>query len=193
MPQHSGVGLNVLDFSDAKIRTLHYAWLAFFLTFVVWFNHAPLLVLIQAALHLSAQQIKALMILNVALTIPARIVIGMLVDHYGPRRTYTALLVATGVLCAGFALSQTFEQLALARFLMGFVGAGFVIGIRLVGEWFSAKQVGIAEGIYGGWGNFGSAASAALTCACAASIASRSGTNSPTRWCGVAHTVSNPS
>ena len=162
MPQHSGVGLNVLDFGDAKIRTLHYAWFAFFLTFVVWFNHAPLLVLIQSALHLSAQQLKTLMILNVALTIPARIVIGMLVDHYGPRRTYTALLVATGVLCSGFALSQTFEQLALARFLMGFVGAGFVIGIRLVGEWFSAKQVGIAEGIYGGWGNFGSAASSAL-------------------------------
>ncbi len=162
MPQHSGVGLNVLDFGDAKIRTLHYAWFAFFLTFVVWFNHAPLLVLIQSALHLTAQQVKTLMILNVALTIPARIVIGMLVDHYGPRRTYTALLVATGVLCSGFALSQSFEQLALARFLMGFVGAGFVIGIRLVGEWFSAKQVGIAEGIYGGWGNFGSAASAAL-------------------------------
>ncbi len=37
-----------------------------------------------------------------------------------------------------------------------------MIGIRLVGEWFPAKQVGVAEGIYGGWGNFGSAA-AALT------------------------------
>jgi NNP family nitrate/nitrite transporter-like MFS transporter len=30
----------------------------------------------------------------------------------------------------------------------------------MVGEWFPAKQVGIAEGIYGGWGNFGSAAGA---------------------------------
>ena len=45
---------------------------------------------------------------------------------------------------------------------MGFVGAGFVIGIRMVGEWFPHKSVGIAEGIYGGWGNFGSAASAML-------------------------------
>jgi NNP family nitrate/nitrite transporter-like MFS transporter len=156
------VGLNLLDFSDGKIRTLHFAWFAFFLTFVVWFNHAPLLVFIQESMGLSAQQLKTLMILNVALTIPSRIVTGMLVDHYGPRRTYTALLMATGVLCMGFALSRTFEQLALARFFMGFVGAGFVIGIRLVGEWFSAKQVGMAEGIYGGWGNFGAAASAAL-------------------------------
>jgi len=59
-----------------------------------------------------------------------------------------------------FAFATSFEQLALARFLLGFIGAGFVIGIRMVGEWFPAKQVGIAEGIYGGWGNFGSAAAA---------------------------------
>jgi NNP family nitrate/nitrite transporter-like MFS transporter len=30
----------------------------------------------------------------------------------------------------------------------------------MVGEWFPAKHVGVAEGIYGGWGNFGSAAAA---------------------------------
>ena len=36
----------------------------------------------------------------------------------------------------------------------------FVIGIRLVSEWFPAKELGTAEGIYGGWGNFGSAAAA---------------------------------
>jgi NNP family nitrate/nitrite transporter-like MFS transporter len=30
----------------------------------------------------------------------------------------------------------------------------------MVAEWFPAKQVGTAEGIYGGWGNFGSAAAA---------------------------------
>ncbi len=59
-----------------------------------------------------------------------------------------------------FAMADSFEELAFARFLLGGVGAGFVIGIRLISEWFSAKQVGVAEGIYGGWGNFGSAAAA---------------------------------
>jgi len=39
--------------------------------------------------------------------------------------------------------------------LMGIVGAGFVVGIRMVSEWFSPKEMGIAQGIYGGWGNFG--------------------------------------
>ncbi len=139
--------LNLLRLSDPKIKTLHITWFAFFLTFVVWFSHAPMLAFIKE-------------ILNVALTIPARIVIGILVDKFGPRNIYSFLLVSSSFLCFGFAFAETYEQLALFRFLLGFVGAGFVIGIRMVGEWFPAKQVGVAEGIYGGWGNFGSAAGA---------------------------------
>ncbi len=149
-----------LDFSKTNIRLLHLTWFAFFLTFMVWFAHAPLKPLIMEAFNLSLAQWKALLILNVALTIPARIAIGILVDKFGPRIVYSLLLLISGVLCLGFASAQTYEQLAIMRFLTGFVGAGFVIGIRLVGEWFPARQVGIAEGIYGGWGNFGSAAAA---------------------------------
>ena len=152
--------LNVLNLGNPSIRTLHFTWIAFFITFVVWFNHAPMVMAIREAFDLSPAQWKALLILNVALTIPARVIIGMLVDRFGPRAVYSILLMISGVLCAFFALSTSYEQLALARFLMGFVGAGFVIGIRMVGEWFPARQVGLAEGIYGGWGNFGSAAAA---------------------------------
>lgn len=152
--------INILKLSDPKIKTLHVTWFAFFLTFLVWFNHAPLLVFMKEAFDMTSQQVKALMILNVALTIPARIVIGIMVDKFGPRKVYSGLLVISSFLCIGFALSQTYEQLALMRFLMGFVGAGFVIGIRMIGEWFPHKSVGVAEGIYGGWGNFGSAAAA---------------------------------
>lgn len=152
--------LNLFAFGDPKIKTLHVTWFAFFLTFVVWFSHAPLLVFMKEAFDLTSQQVKALMILNVALTIPARIIIGILVDKFGPRIIYSGLLVISSFICVAFSLANSYEQLALFRFLLGFVGAGFVIGIRLVGEWFPAKQVGVAEGIYGGWGNFGSAAAA---------------------------------
>ena len=152
--------INLLDLQDPKIRTLHLTWFAFFLTFVVWFSHAPLKPLIMETFDLSTDQWKALLTLNVALTIPARIVIGMLVDRFGPRMIFSSLLILSGVFCTLFALSQTYEQLALTRLLLGFVGAGFVIGIRMVGEWFPAKSVGLAQGIYGGWGNFGSSAAA---------------------------------
>ena len=145
-----------------KMKILHFSWGAFFISFFVWFNHAPLLGLIAESLGLTAEQIKTLLILNVALTIPARIAIGMVTDQYGPRKTYSLLLLLCSIPCGMFAVADSFEQLALARFLLGFIGAGFVIGIRLVSEWFPANQLGTAEGIYGGWGNFGSAAAAMI-------------------------------
>ena len=151
--------LNLFTFTG-KTKILHLTWMGFFVTFLVWFSHAPLLIAIQESLGLSDQQIKTLLILNVALTIPARIIIGMLVDLFGPRRTFSILLVITALLCFAFALSDSFEMLALTRFLLGFAGAGFVIGIRMISEWFPAKQMGLAEGIYKGMGNVGSAVAA---------------------------------
>ena len=151
--------LKLLSFTG-NARILHFSWMAFFISFMVWFNHAPLLISIQESLGLTNQQIKTILILNVALTIPARIVVGMLVDKYGPKIMYSLLLGISSFICFFFALADTFEQLAAARFMLGFVGAGFVIGIRMISEWYPAKQVGLAEGIYGGWGNFGSAAAA---------------------------------
>ncbi|MDH5407350.1 MAG: MFS transporter, partial [Gammaproteobacteria bacterium] len=103
-------------------------WFAFFLSFFVWFNHAPMMGVIRETFNLTGQQVKALLILNVALTIPARIIVGMLVDHFGPRRMYSLLLFISSFICFGFAVADDYEQLALMRFLLGFVGAGFVIG-----------------------------------------------------------------
>jgi len=150
---------NFLSFKS-RAKILHMTWFAFFVTFLVWFSHAPLLLAIQESMGLSDQQIKTLLILNVALTIPARIITGMLVDHFGPRKMYSAMLLLTAGLCFCFAIATSFEALALARFLLGFVGAGFVIGIRMISEWYPAKQLGLAEGIYKGFGNVGSAAAA---------------------------------
>ncbi|MEO5712516.1 MAG: NarK family nitrate/nitrite MFS transporter [Luteolibacter sp.] len=160
MSSSSDGKLRIFAFNSPAIRTLHLTWFAFFLTFVLWFAHAPFKVEISKSFNLTTAQWKALLILNVAFTIPARIIIGILVDKFGPRVTYSFLLMISGLLCVAFALSTSFEMLAFTRFLMGFAGAGFVIGIRLVGEWFPARQVGLAEGIYGGWGNFGAAAAA---------------------------------
>lgn len=152
--------INIFKISDPRIFTLHITWFAFFLTFVMWFSHAPMRDAIMASFDMTTAQWKALLILNVALTIPSRIVVGMLVDKFGPRHVYSGLLLAAGGLCLFFSMASSYEMLALARLLMGFIGAGFVIGIRMIGEWFPAKTVGLAEGIYGGWGNFGSAAAA---------------------------------
>jgi NNP family nitrate/nitrite transporter-like MFS transporter len=143
-------------------RTLHLTWFAFFLSFVVWFNFAPFASTIGKQFHLSKGQLVTLGLCNLALTVPARIIIGGLLDRFGPRRTYSAILVFAVIPCTLFATAQSFGMLVVSRLMLGIVGAGFVVGIRMVSEWFPPAEVGTAEGIYGGWGNFGSAF-AALT------------------------------
>ena len=152
--------LNIFNLSKPNIRILHFTWFAFFMTFVVWLGLGPIMPFIKDALQLTDQQAKVLLILNVAMTIPARIIVGMLVDKLGPRIMFTGILVTGGLISIAFAWADGYEQLALLRFFSGFIGAGFVVGIRMIGEWFPARQTGIAQGIYGGWGNFGSAGAA---------------------------------
>ena len=143
-----------------RYRILHLTWFAFFLSFVVWFNLAPLATALKEDLGLETSQIRTIAICNVALTVPARIIIGMLLDKYGPRITYSLLLMYAAIPCIGFALAQNFSHLVISRLALSIVGGGFVIGIRMVAEWFPPKEIGLAEGIYGGWGNFGSAGAA---------------------------------
>ncbi|PHR54576.1 MAG: MFS transporter [Robiginitomaculum sp.] len=150
---------NLLSFTG-KMKTLHLTWIAFFITFITWFNLAPLLQDIAQTFDLSKSQIKTLLVLNVSLAIPARIIVGMMTDRFGPRKVYSGLLFVAAFPCFAFAFAQSFTQLAIARFLLGFIGAGFVIGVRMVSEWFPHNELGTAEGIYGGWGNFGSAVAA---------------------------------
>ncbi|AFZ14488.1 nitrite transporter [Crinalium epipsammum PCC 9333] len=140
---------------QGRYRILHMTWFAFFLTFVCWFNFSPFATTIAKDLGITEPQIKTLLICNLALTIPARIIIGMLLDRFGPRITYSCLLVFALVPCLATSFAQDFNQLVISRLLMGIVGSGFVIGIRMVSEWFTPKEIGSAQGIYGGWGNFG--------------------------------------
>lgn len=147
-------------FDKRQQGILHLTWIAFFLTFVAWFNMAPFNTTLMKTLGLSTPQIKTLMICNVAFTVPSRIFIGALVDRFGPRRVYTFLLIFAAIICFQFALAGSFEALLINRLLMGIVGAGFVVGIKMIAEWFPPERMGTAQGLYGGWGNFGAAAAA---------------------------------
>jgi nitrate/nitrite transporter NarK len=153
----------LFDFSQERVRVLHYTWIAFFLTFFVWFNMAPLkTAMVDAFSFLDMKNFKALLLCNVALTIPARIVVGAMVDKYGPRVVFSGLMVLTVVPGLMFAFGNSFMQLVISRLLLSSIGAGFVIGIKMTDNWFPPKHIGRAEGFYAGWGNFGSAAAAGL-------------------------------
>ena len=145
---------------EGRYRVLHLTWIAFFLSFVVWFNFAPFANTIASQLGLSDAEKKTIALCNVALTVPARMLIGMALDRWGPRRVYATILGFAVIPNTVFAFATSFPTLVLSRLALSVVGAGFVVGIRMVSEWFPPKEVGTAEGVYGGWGNFGSAAAA---------------------------------
>ena len=145
----------MFGFDHNQQKTLHLTWLAFFLTFFAWFNLTPFNSTLIFFLGFSEEQIKVLMVANVALTIPARIFIGPLVDRFGPRIVFSILLVFSALSCFIFAQSDSFFGVFVSRLLMGVSGAGFVVGIRMISEWFPERTMGIAQGIYGGLGVFG--------------------------------------
>jgi MFS transporter, NNP family, nitrate/nitrite transporter len=148
----------LLDFAQERIRVLHYTWIAFFISFYIWFNMAPLATtMLREIGWLTPEHLKVLAICNVALTIPARILVGALIDRFGPRIVFSGLLVLMSVPTFLFAFGDSFMQLLVARLVLGSVGASFVVGIRMVSQWFPPNMIGRAEGFYAGWGNFGSA------------------------------------
>ncbi|MEE9417673.1 MAG: MFS transporter [Acidimicrobiales bacterium] len=148
----------LLAFDQERIRVLHYTWIAFFMTFYVWFNLAPLATTMRESTGwLTKEHVKILLIANVALTIPARIIVGTLIDRFGARIVFSLLMVAMAIPTVVFAFSDTFTQMLISRLALSGVGAGFVIGIKMVAQWFPPKYIGRAEGFYAGWGNFGSA------------------------------------
>ncbi len=148
----------LLDFGQERIRVLHFTWIAFFMTFFVWFNLAPLATTMRESSDwLTKEHIKILLIANVALTIPARIIVGAMIDRFGSRIVFTWLMITMSVPTVWFAFADSFDQLLISRLLLSSVGAGFVVGIKMVAQWFPPKYIGRAEGFYAGWGNFGSA------------------------------------
>ncbi|CUX79908.1 MFS transporter [Roseibaca calidilacus] len=152
---------DIFRFRNREIRALHLTWIAFFITFYVWFNMAPLASsMLASADWLTRDDIRLFAIANVALTIPARIIVGMALDKWGPRRVFSVLMVVMAVPTLFFAFGDSKMQLFVSRLVLSSVGAGFVVGIHMTALWFKPRDIGFAEGFYAGWGNFGSAAAA---------------------------------
>ena len=151
----------LFEWKRPEIRALHLTWIAFYICFFVWFGMAPLASsMLKSVNWLTPEDLKLFAIANVALTIPARILVGMALDHWGPRRVFSVLLVVMAVPALFFAFGDSRTQLLVSRLILSSIGASFVVGIHMTAMWFKPKDIGFAEGFYAGWGNFGSAAAA---------------------------------
>lgn len=154
--------IKLLSFDTAPMRAFHLTWVAFFICFFAWFACAPLMPVIKGEFGLSMEQIANINIAAVAITIFVRLIVGPLCDRYGPRKTYTGLLLLGAIPVLGVAMAQSYESFLLFRLGIGAVGASFVITQYHTSVMFGPKVVGTANAAAAGWGNSGGGAAQAL-------------------------------
>ncbi|GIW89826.1 MAG: MFS transporter [Pirellulaceae bacterium] len=143
------------DFSSIPMRAFHMTWLAFFICFFSWFSVAPLMKVVRDEFSLTKEQVGWCIIGSVSATIFVRMLVGRLCDLYGPRRVYSALLLAGSVPVMGIGLSHDFVSFLLFRVAIGAIGASFVITQYHTSLMFAPRCVGTANATTAGWGNLG--------------------------------------
>ncbi|QLE01951.1 MFS transporter [Galbibacter sp. BG1] len=150
--------LNLTDFKSVPMRTFWISSLAFFLCFFSWFGIVPFMPDVVKELGLTPDQKWNSVILAVTGTVFARLLIGKLCDKYGPRLCYTWLLLLGAIPVILSGLAQTPFQFLICRFLIGFIGASFVITQVHTSLMFASNIVGTANATSAGWGNLGGGA-----------------------------------
>ncbi|MDY7546542.1 MFS transporter [Glaciimonas sp. CA11.2] len=154
--------IKLFSFSTPQMRAFHLTWMAFFACFFAWFACAPLMPVIKGQFGLTIGQIANINIAAVAVTILVRLIIGPMCDRYGPRKTYTGLLLLGAIPVFGVAFSQSYESFLFFRLCIGAVGASFVITQYHTSVMFASNVVGTANAAAAGWGNVGGGAAQAL-------------------------------
>lgn len=154
--------IQLFSLRTPQMRAFHLTWMAFFVCFFAWFACAPLMPLIKGQLGLSMAQIANINIAAVAVTILVRLLVGPLCDRYGPRKTYTGLLLIGALPVFGVAMVQSYESFLFFRLCIGAVGASFVITQYHTSVMFAPNVVGTANAASAGWGNSGGGAAQGL-------------------------------
>ncbi len=147
--------IDLLSFSSPQMRAFHLTWAAFFLCFFGWFGIAPMMAIVRDELQLTKAQIGNIIIASVAITVVARLLIGSLLDRYGPRKVYTLLLAVGAIPVMGIGLAESYETFLLFRLAIGAIGASFVVTQYHTSLMFAPNCVGTANATTAGWGNMG--------------------------------------
>jgi NNP family nitrate/nitrite transporter-like MFS transporter len=150
--------LNIFSLKGVQMKSFHITWLTFFFCFFAWFAMAPLMKIAREQLNLTMDQVGNIQIASVSATIVARLLIGRLIDKYGPKLIYTWLLIlcAIPVLCIG--ASQSYTSFLIFRLAIGVIGASFVITQFHTSIMFAPNIKGTANATAGGFGNAGGGA-----------------------------------
>ena len=152
---NKATSIDLWNFTKPQMRAFHLTWFAFFLCFFGWFGIAPLMAVVRDELMLTKAQIGNTIIASVAVTVFVRLLIGPMCDRFGPRKTYSALLVLGSLPVIGIGFANSYESFLLFRLAIGAIGASFVITQYHTSVMFAPNCVGTANATSAGWGNLG--------------------------------------
>ena len=153
--QGKATRIELFNFSSPPMRAFHMAWIAFFVCFFAWFGIAPLMLIVRKEMEFTREQVGWCVIGSVAVTVLARIAVGWFCDRFGPRITYSWLLILGSLPVMGIALAHDFVTFLVFRVLIGAIGASFVVTQYHTSLMFAPNCVGTANATAAGWGNLG--------------------------------------
>ena len=145
-----------------KWRTLVLATVGFNFSFLIWFSFAPFTGPMAEEFGLSLAEIGVLASAAIWLAPFGRILTGWLSDWYGAPTVFAIVLTYVGLFSMASAFAQSYTVFFIERLIVATAGITFVIGIQHVSEWFDEENLGLAEGVYAGFGNAGAAGGALI-------------------------------
>ncbi|KAH9947041.1 major facilitator superfamily domain-containing protein [Amylocystis lapponica] len=148
--------LPILNLRSQYARNFHLSWLGFWVAFLSWFAFSPLIPeAVKTDLQLTQAQIGNSNVVSLCATLLVRVIVGPLVDRYGPRKVMAGLLVI-GAIPSGLAGTvHSAQGLYVVRFFIGILGGTFVPCLAWTTAFFDTRIVGRANALAGGWGNSG--------------------------------------
>jgi hypothetical protein len=137
------------------MRGFHFAWMAMFISFLMWFAITPLLGEIQISLNLTREEIWTSSVFGTTGTIVMRVIMGPLCDKYGSRLCMSLVVLTAAIPCALTGLVNTANGLYISRLCVGIAGASFVTCEYWTSSLFIKEIAGTANSLVSGWGNLG--------------------------------------
>jgi len=137
--------------------TLLSAFLYFDISFMVWVLIGALAPSIKEQFQLDNFQNGFMIALPLLGGSLLRLVLGVLTDHIGARKTgLIGLTLTLAPLLLGWLWVDRFSQILLVGLMLGVAGASFAVALPLASRWYPPQYQGLAMGIAGA-GNSGTA------------------------------------
>jgi len=147
-------GLDADTVSTEAIRVLVFSTFAFTIFFAVWVMFAIVGLPLRTELGLTDSEFALLAAIPILTGSVLRVPVGMITDKLGGRVMMTSLLVLVSIPAFLISQADTYGQLLVLAFLLGFAGTSFAVGIPWVSAWYPTRSQGTALGVFG-MGNVG--------------------------------------